>query len=182
MKLTLEDIENKLVEMLCQRNGWNFPSGNASCEDYDMAVGEVKWFIRSYAQLAKSQANPLIIKGTEHPEERLPLYKAKSQVCPDLEREVIAKMSLITVLTTSGASREYVAKQVISLCKGTGKVKKPDREKIAKLGFQYSELIDDKDIEERWYNLHNQEKWFYMANQIIALLKGASPLFDEEEK
>ncbi|KKN72647.1 hypothetical protein LCGC14_0408890 [marine sediment metagenome] len=51
--LTPEEKENKLVEMLCARNGWDFPSGNADCEDYDTAVRDVKWFIKNYSQLAK---------------------------------------------------------------------------------------------------------------------------------
>jgi len=43
------------------------------------------------------------------------------------------------------------------------------REQIAKLGYQYSELIDDKDIDKRWYNLLTREKWFDMADQILSL-------------
>jgi len=41
----VEEIENRIVEELCQENGWNFPSGNADCGDYDIAVREVKWFL-----------------------------------------------------------------------------------------------------------------------------------------
>ena len=45
------------------------------------------------------------------------------------------------------------------------------REKIARLGFQYSELIDDKYIKDRWYHLANKEKWLDMADHIEALKK-----------
>lgn len=54
--LTDEEIENQLVEMLCQRNGWDIPSPNdprADYGDYDIAVEDVKWFIENYNQLAQ---------------------------------------------------------------------------------------------------------------------------------
>ena len=41
----IEEVERQLVERLCERNGWDFPSGNADCADYDNAVSEVKWFL-----------------------------------------------------------------------------------------------------------------------------------------
>ncbi len=49
-----EDFEMTLVHRLMERNGWDFPSGNDDCGDYDVAVKDVKWFIGQLLDLAKS--------------------------------------------------------------------------------------------------------------------------------
>jgi hypothetical protein len=46
-----EKFENKLVELLCQRNGWETPNPNdkhTDFMDYDIAVKDVKWFLRQF--------------------------------------------------------------------------------------------------------------------------------------
>ncbi len=48
---TLEGLEATLVERYMQRNGWEFPSGNMGCEDYDAAVEDVKWFLSNLEEL-----------------------------------------------------------------------------------------------------------------------------------
>ncbi len=45
--LTEEQIEDKLVRALCERNGWDYGPN----EEYDLAVVDVKWFISTYAQI-----------------------------------------------------------------------------------------------------------------------------------
>ena len=44
------------------------------------------------------------------------------------------------------------------------------REKIAKTTYQYAFFIADKDIDYRWDNFgKKEEKWYYCADQILAL-------------
>jgi len=40
MENRIEELERQLTERLCQRNGWEYGSG-----DYDLAVQDVKWFL-----------------------------------------------------------------------------------------------------------------------------------------
>lgn len=45
------------------------------------------------------------------------------------------------------------------------------RQKIAKLGFQYAYLIDDKNVDGAWALTKEQDKWLDMADQILARIK-----------
>ena len=45
------------------------------------------------------------------------------------------------------------------------------REAIAKLGFQYAYLIDDKNIDGTWGLTKEQEKWLDEADQVISLMR-----------
>ena len=53
-------------------------------------------------------------------------------------------------------------------------------EQIAKLVYQFSELIDDKEIDKRWYELANKERWFDCAEK-VASIKDAEMLKKVEE-
>ncbi len=44
-------------------------------------------------------------------------------------------------------------------------------EKVAKLAYQYANLVDDKEIDKRWYELANREKWFYFAEEAIPIIR-----------
>ena len=46
-------------------------------------------------------------------------------------------------------------------------------EKVAKLAYQFAELIDDKEIDGRWYNLDNREQWFDFAEVAIPIIQKA---------
>ncbi len=57
------------------------------------------------------------------------------------------------------------------------------REKIAETSYQYAYLISDKDIGYKWNNFgKKEEKWFYCADQILALIKEAGWKSPEELK
>ena len=47
---------------------------------------------------------------------------------------------------------------------------RPDREKIAKLAFQCAFLIDDKDIDRRWKEHKDKARWYYLADELLALI------------
>ena len=62
-----EGLEATLVERYMQRNGWEFPSGNMDCEDYDAAVKDVKWFMSNLEELGyrKPPDRPLLLSDEE---------------------------------------------------------------------------------------------------------------------
>ena len=43
-------------------------------------------------------------------------------------------------------------------------------EKLAKLAYQFANLIDDKEIDKRWYDLDNKARWFDFAFEAIPLI------------
>lgn len=45
------------------------------------------------------------------------------------------------------------------------------KERIAKLAYQYANLIDDKKIDQCWFVLKNRERWFYFAEEAISIIK-----------
>lgn len=46
-------------------------------------------------------------------------------------------------------------------------------ERIAKLAYQYANLIDDKEIDQRWFELNNRERWFDFAEKAISIIKAS---------
>ena len=64
-------------------------------------------------------------------------------------------------------------KTLLKDCLTNNKVEKlnsPDRERLAKGAFQYAFLIGDKDIDRRWLEHEDKNRWYYLADEIIALL------------
>lgn len=49
------ELEMTLVHRLMDRNGWEFPVGNMDCEEYDMAVRDIKWFLSELKDLRGRQ-------------------------------------------------------------------------------------------------------------------------------
>ena len=43
-------------------------------------------------------------------------------------------------------------------------------EKLAKLAYQFANLIDDKEIDRRWDDLDNKGRWFDFAEEAIPLI------------
>lgn len=43
-------------------------------------------------------------------------------------------------------------------------------EKLAKLAYQFANLIDDKEIDKKWFDLANRERWFCFAEEAIPLI------------
>ena len=44
-------------------------------------------------------------------------------------------------------------------------------ERVAKLAYQFANLIDDKEIDKHWYELANREKWFDFAETAIPIIR-----------
>ena len=66
-----QELEMTLVHRYMERNGWDFPFGNKDCEEYDMAVSDVKWFLFELEELSKEyiKAGPHRSRGLLTPEE-----------------------------------------------------------------------------------------------------------------
>ena len=48
---------------------------------------------------------------------------------------------------------------------------RPDREKVARMAFQFAFLIDDKDIDRRWLDHKDKHRWYDLADQILARIE-----------
>lgn len=101
------------------------------------------------------QNNTLIVKGTEHPEERLPLYKSEQKkLIPELGN-ILDRLFGMRPLTV-----EEVASQIIALIEPLIKdAKKQEREKIIKEieGYKGS-YIDARFLKSKFWQALKREK------------------------
>ena len=100
--------------------------------------------------------------------------EARADICPECDGAGFKRHKEFTRLY--GDAYKYPC----PTCQGTGKAKRLDREKIARLIYQYAELIDDRNIVASWKRLPKKERWLDGADQIIALYPKA-PVLDREK-
>lgn len=65
-----EELEEQLVKDYMERNGWDFPTDKSDCDDYDIAVKDVKWFMGKIVPVVEQRAKEDRCRSCIHTYER----------------------------------------------------------------------------------------------------------------